>query len=456
MTVESSAVPLGADLLSSGTVLASKYRIERVIGEGGMCVVFQALRIDLDDRVAIKVLRPEMAAEKQLVERFLREGRAVGSIRNEHVVRVLDIGKLDGGIPYLVLEYLEGSDLEAVLEAQGPLPTTTAVDYVLQACEAIQQAHIAGIIHRDLKPANLFLTRLNDGSPWIKVLDFGISKHLSGLAQDGFVTSDTSILGSPRYMSPEQMRPKGHIDARTDIWGLGALLFELITNRTPFLGSTLPELCAQILRDEAPAAHKLRRGCPEGLSRVISRCLGKTARERFKDVTELAVALSPFASAVGQASALRMMGSFRAEAPSCPGVVLTTISDDADDAEPARLSLSQLPQRSRVAASFGALMALAVLGAGGFVSTRSTQAHAMTYAHARVRAETPAMVVVAPIVTPPPPAVDVAPPPAAPATVSVAALKRAPAPVVVARHPPAAVVTHEPEEDGFSSFGMRK
>ena len=227
------ALDLDASLPSAGTVLSERYLIDSVLGEGGMCFVYRARRLHLDDHVAIKLLRPEMASEKILVERFLREGRAVASIRSEHVVRVIDVERLPNGSPYLVLEYLEGTDLDAHLASEGPLEIATAVDLVLQACEAIAEAHEAGIVHRDLKPANLFLSRFSDGSPWIKVLDFGISKVVRSNSLHDIGSMDASVLGSPRYMAPEQVRASRDMDHRVDIWALGTILYELLAGRTP-------------------------------------------------------------------------------------------------------------------------------------------------------------------------------------------------------------------------------
>lgn len=306
-----------------GDVLAGKYAVESLLGEGGMCTVYRARRLHLEDYVAIKVLRPEMAKEKILVERFMREGRAVACIRSEHAVRVIDIERMPCGTPYMVLEYLDGTDLDEHLADDGPLPVATAVDYVLQACEAIVEAHDAGIVHRDLKPANLFLTRFSDGSPWIKVLDFGISKVVPrpDSLHDVGITMDASVLGSPRYMSPEQIRAARDMDHRVDIWALGVILYELIADRTPFLSESLPELCTEILRDEPPALGRLRGDCPAGLSKVVARCLAKEPSGRFASVRELARALAEFASPLGQVSANRILGH-RKDTPSVSGVVL--------------------------------------------------------------------------------------------------------------------------------------
>src|SRR5450755_319444 len=235
--------PFRARRLSSsdfgeGDVLAGKYRIEAVLGEGGMGIVLSATHIELGSRVAIKVLRPELAHTEDAVSRLLVEARSAASIRSEHVARVLDVGRLESGLPFLVLEHLEGRDLQQILARSGRLASQVAVDFVLQACQALSEAHSAGIVHRDLKPENLFLTYRADGTPVVKVLDFGISKRLSHDGREAARTNPSELLGSPLYMAPEQMKGSVSIDARVDIWSLGVVLYELCTGQSPFFGET--------------------------------------------------------------------------------------------------------------------------------------------------------------------------------------------------------------------------
>jgi serine/threonine protein kinase len=305
------SLPPPAPTVSVGDLIADKYRVESVLGEGGMCVVYGARRIHFDDRVAIKVLRYELTGQSAMVSRFLREGKASTRIRSHHVVRVIDVGTLPAGPPYLVLEFLEGQDLDAVLSGEGRLPITVAVDFVLQAGEAIAEAHHLGIVHRDLKPANLFLTANADGTPFVKVFDFGISKLASDLLrdQDLDLTDATSVIGSPQYMSPEQLRSARDVDGRADLWSLGAILFELATGGTPFQAESVPELCASVLREEPIAMTTLRADCPRKLERVVMRCLEKDPAARFQDMAELAKALAPFASAAGLLSVRRITGT---------------------------------------------------------------------------------------------------------------------------------------------------
>ncbi len=286
---------LRVDVLSPGAVLAGKFRIERVLGQGGMGVVVAAHHLLLDRRVALKFLLPDAVRSEVILARFLREARTAARLQSEHVTRVLDVGTLDEGTPFLVMEYLEGSDLAAALKLRGPLPQEEAVTYVLQACEALAEAHAAGIVHRDLKPANLFLARRPDGTSAVKILDFGISKASIFDAQDPSLTREAAIMGSPAYMSPEQLRSARDVDHRTDVWSLGVVLYELLTGRVVFDAETLPDLHVQIL-SAAPSSVRLRR--PEllpALDAVVMRCLEKDPARRFAGVAELAAALAPFA-----------------------------------------------------------------------------------------------------------------------------------------------------------------
>ena len=201
-------------------MLAGKYRVERLIGSGGTGVVAQATHLKLERQVALKLLRSEVSDRPEIVARFAREARAAARLKGEHVTRILDVGELDDKTPYLVMEFLEGSDFRALLAEGGRLGITDAVGYVLQACEAVAEAHAAGIVHRDLKPANLFLTHTPDSAPLVKVLDFGISKAVTGVEAEEAVslTSSASVMGTPLYMSPEQMKNAREVDARTDLW----------------------------------------------------------------------------------------------------------------------------------------------------------------------------------------------------------------------------------------------
>jgi eukaryotic-like serine/threonine-protein kinase len=287
------AVPFEAPV-KPGDLLADKYRVERVIGVGGMGVVVSAHHTQLEERVALKFLLPECLNNAEAVERFIREAKAAVRIRSEHIARIIDVGKLDNNAPYMVMEYLEGADLANVVTERGGLPPQEAVDYVLQACEAIAEAHALGIVHRDLKPSNLFLTTYADGSPLVKVLDFGISKLLETEGVKG-LTSTSATMGSPVYMSPEQIRSTKTVDARSDIWSLGVILFELLSGKPPFGGDGATGVLASILMD---APIPLKQAAPHvsaDLAAVVASCLEKAVDNRPATVADLAFALLPFA-----------------------------------------------------------------------------------------------------------------------------------------------------------------
>ena len=289
--------------IAEGTLIAGKYRVERVVATGGMGQVLAAEHTQLHNRVAIKVLLPEFVQNPEAAARFQREARAAARIASPHVCRVFDIGRLENGAPYIVMEFLEGWDLADRLEHHGPLPVDDVIEYMLQACEAIAEAHAAGIIHRDLKPANLFVTVRADGSHLVKVVDFGISKLREG--ERLAITQGTSILGSPLYMAPEQMR-NGEVDARTDIWALGTIMYELLTGKTPFAGRSVPEVCMSILESEPVPIEHFRNDVPDGVLHLIRRCLAKKPEERFANVGDLAASLGPYGDALSSVTVARV------------------------------------------------------------------------------------------------------------------------------------------------------
>ncbi len=294
-----------------GTLLAGKYRIERIIGIGGMGVVLAAQHEELGERVAIKCLLSHLAHDSVFVARFQREARAAVKIRSEHIARVLDVSKTAEGVPFIVMEYLEGQDLGAVLQNTPRLPAPIAIGYVLQACEALAEAHALGIVHRDLKPENLFLTTRADGTEYVKVMDFGISK-MAGASADNLSLTRTGsgVMGSPLYMAPEQMRSSKQADPRTDIWALGAILFEFIVGDPPFVAASIQEVVAMIVQDPTPSlverAAEKGVDVAHGLALVIERALAKRADDRYPDVGELAAALAEFGDDAARASAVRI------------------------------------------------------------------------------------------------------------------------------------------------------
>jgi eukaryotic-like serine/threonine-protein kinase len=297
-----------------GDVVAGKYGIVRVIGEGGMGIVVEAVHQKLDQRVAIKFHRPQTSGNDESVARFLREAKAAAQIRSEHVVRVTDVAMMENGAPYFVMEYLEGRDLDAVIQAEGPLSIASALDYTLQVCEALAEAHSLGIVHRDLKPANLFLSHRADGSVVIKLLDFGISKTLpKGSEAELSMTKTRALMGSPLYMAPEQMRSTRRVDHRADIWSLGVLMHEMLTGETPFEGETLPEVCSSIAADDPIPLTSKRHDAPPELEEVVLRCLEKEPERRYEDVAELAMALGTLAPPEASRSVGRIVRVLRGQ-----------------------------------------------------------------------------------------------------------------------------------------------
>jgi serine/threonine-protein kinase len=296
--------------LDPGTVLDDRFVIRRSLGSGGMAVVVEAEHIRLRQKVAIKLLRPEYSANPDLIIRFVREARAAACLRSEHVVAVMDVNSLPAGIPYMVMEYLDGADLGARLAQHGPLPVDALVEYLLQALAGLGEAHHHGIVHRDLKPQNLFLTRREDGSPLIKVLDFGISKLTGPEFTLQNLTANVGFLGSPFYVSPEQIRDPSRIDARTDIWSLGVVMYELLTGRVPFSQRTAPALITAICSGEPAPLTTLRPGLPAELCAIVDRCLQKQPEKRFANVQDLARAFAPLVRQLsGQMSLDRVLGT---------------------------------------------------------------------------------------------------------------------------------------------------
>jgi serine/threonine-protein kinase len=292
---------LGGIPLDVGDVLAKKYRLERLVGEGGTGVVVAARHVQLERLVAIKFLRTALASD-EIRLRFEREARAIGQIESEHVVLVLDVGTLDDGhSPYMVMEYLEGRDLAKILKEDGPLSIEDAVDCMLQVCEALEGAHAQGIIHRDLKPANLFLTRRDDGGPHIKVVDFGISKILDPKVLRGDrgpseMTNAFTVLGSPRYMAPEQLRNSKDVDGRADLWSLGAVLFQLLSGHSAFDADNNIHVSLAVLTNEPTLLRSVAPHVPPALEAIVNKCLTKDRARRFQSAAELADALEPFGS----------------------------------------------------------------------------------------------------------------------------------------------------------------
>ena len=317
--METSELPV-----APGEVIAGRYTISNVIGSGGMGVVLAGMHLELGERVAIKFLHRQHAA---LSNRFFREARAAARIRSEHVVRIFDVGRLPSGEPYIVMEYLEGEDLGARLIKMGPMEPRWVVDVVLDVCQALAEAHAAGIVHRDLKPANIFLTKSPGRDDLVKLLDFGVAK----VPESGAITKTASLLGSPVYMSPEQLMAARDVDARADIWSLGVILWELLTGKLPFEGDSLVHLAIVIRERPTPQIRDERPDVPEALEAVITRCLAKDRNDRFRDVGEFAVALAPFASpalSLSISRIQRVLADARRQAPTELAATLPPSSDE--------------------------------------------------------------------------------------------------------------------------------
>jgi serine/threonine-protein kinase len=289
-----------------GEVLDGKYRIERVLGVGGMGVVVAAWHVELEQRVAIKFLHSQTDARLEAGKRFRREARAAAKIRSEHVARVFDVGSLASGTPFIVMEFLDGNNLTHEMRDRRQLPLGEAIDYILQAIEALSEAHAFGMVHRDLKPANLFLARRPDGSRVIKVLDFGITKlGTDSVQEEEAITGAEVLIGSPQYMSPEQLSNTQNVDARSDMWSLGAILYKMLSGRPPYQGTSIPMLHAAVLRDTPAPLSSFRNDVPAALDAVMARCLAKNPDDRFGSVADLAQALTPWSSPMGRANAER-------------------------------------------------------------------------------------------------------------------------------------------------------
>jgi eukaryotic-like serine/threonine-protein kinase len=395
MSEEKAPVALGA-------VVAGKYRVDRVLGSGGMGVVVAATQLELDRPVAIKFLVADAAKAPDIVARFAREARAVAKIQGEHVARVLDVGVLDDGLPYMVMEYLEGADLAQRIAHEARLPLPEIARYLLEACEALSEAHAAGIVHRDLKPANLFLARRPDRSTIVKLLDFGISKSPVGSA--GGITSTQAVMGSPVYMSPEQLVSAKNVDARSDIWSLGVVLYEALAGAPPFNAESMPQIVTRILHTPAPRLAEARPDLPPAVDAIVARCLAKEPEARFGDVAELAWALSPFVEdgARSVERIARVLG--RAEAAPAP-VATVLVPSVRPGADAWGGTQAHIPRRSA-----GPWIVGAVLGVCAIVGIAAVVVHGVRRAESAARSVTSLVVPSGVAATPDPEPVKLAPP----------------------------------------------
>ncbi|HEX7998971.1 MAG TPA: protein kinase [Pyrinomonadaceae bacterium] len=275
-----------------GQTLANKYRIEELINEGGMGAVYRSTHVLMEKTVAIKVLHPALAADDKIVARFSREAKAASRISHPHALNVTDFGESDNGVVFLVMEYLHGKTLKEVIHEGGPMPLTRVVEIIRQVCGALEAAHGEGVVHRDLKSDNIMLVDVSGGGDWAKVLDFGIAKITEKVGQDPALTAPNLIIGTPQYMSPEQCSQASEIDARSDIYSLGIILFEMLVGHVPFTGESPTAVMMKHLQDAPPSVLEERKDLPASVGRVVARALAKRPEDRFQTVSDLSESLA--------------------------------------------------------------------------------------------------------------------------------------------------------------------
>jgi eukaryotic-like serine/threonine-protein kinase len=355
------------ELLSSinreGSILAEKYRIARQLGAGGMGAVFEAEHLFLKRRFAIKFLRSELLGNAELVARFRREAQASGQLEHENIASVTDFGVTPSGTPYFVMEYLQGENLSRIIKREGPLTPPRAVSLVMQACRGVAAAHARGIVHRDLKPDNLFVCPREDGSEWLKILDFGIAKIRMSTDDEGTNTKTGTTMGTPYYMSPEQARGDRNVDHRTDVYSLGAVLYEALCNSKPHDGTTYNEIIYAILSREPVSLPELRPELPHGLVGVVERAMAREPADRFASMAEFASALSPYCGASGGVAPVQPSASLRCDMPTTPSPV--SLGPIRSLPQPAESEVGVTPRRARTArfvvAGFVVVVAIAAI-----------------------------------------------------------------------------------------------
>ena len=447
--------------VTPGQVIGDRYRIEEPLGWGGMGVVCRATHLGLETPVAVKLIRPDFNADTEFVRRFLNEARRAAVLHSERVARVHDVGQLDTGEPFLVMELLEGLELGKYMQQHAPLPPSDALNITMQICEGLAEAHANGIVHRDIKPGNTFLVRRADGRFGVKILDFGISKQISSDAMTTLTNSGQS-LGSPWYMSPEQMLDASNVDHRSDIWSVGVVLFEMLTDQRPFDGATVPEVCAKVLTAPAPSIRYWRPELDTELEAMVARCLEKHPDDRYPDVATFGAEL--------QAYVARHAGTLDASIEHTSYFQTDTSEGSIAPIAATRISTRR---RMRLAHALGIVGVLVTIGIAGLafgeraVTAARTGAERLGADLAASRAPeaaptlaaappvsrpatAPAPVAAEPTVTTPAPVVDeptppapvvvtpVSPPPVAPAA------PEPPAPTTVTPAPPVITTTPEP------------
>lgn len=309
-----------------GQILADKYRIDERLSAGGMGTVYRGTHVLMDKTVAVKVLRPSLAADEKIVARFSREARAASKISHPHALSVTDFGESENGVVFLVMEYLSGKTLKDLIRDDGPLPLPRAVEILRQVGGALDAAHAEGVVHRDLKSDNIMLLS-SSGTDYAKVLDFGIAKikEPEGTYDPGLTAPDL-VIGTPQYMSPEQCSQSPDIDARSDIYSLGVILYEMLVGHVPFTGGSPTAIMLKHLQQPAPSVLAERNDVPEAVGRVVARALEKRPEDRYETVAEL---VEDFTIAAGMepAGVSSSSSSGRLETSTPP----STSEDDLDE-----------------------------------------------------------------------------------------------------------------------------
>ena len=271
--------------------IAGSYRIIELLGEGGMGFVYRAEHLSLQKKAAIKLIRPELAQRRDIAERFLAEAQIISQLNHEHIVGIMDVGMLDGELPYFVMEFLEGESLSKLLEQRARLSPSQTIALLTQLLEALSVAHQRGIIHRDLKPENVFLLQ-RKGQPFVKLLDFGIAKFLDPQLEVQTQTRNGSLLGTPQYMSPEQIQARSQeIDGRSDLYSVGVLLFECLSGRLPFEGGSFADYVIAHVMKEPPPVTQIATEVSPALSAVVQKALQKKREDRYQSAAEMSAAL---------------------------------------------------------------------------------------------------------------------------------------------------------------------